>query len=231
MNGGCCRWSIWWGGRTDVKCKVRQRDDGDQVQLRRLRIATAAGEGQEEEKEDEDGAQGANDEEDKDGEGGKGEDEEEGDKKGGKEEDGVAEEDGEAKETRDPFIELESGGKPVHARCPIGPAPNPARHTSRLRLLPNFCRFKPSYNISSYLTPRRSSRYSPSSRKGKRTKSWAATLGAKRPRQVIVRRYSVLQLIIDRKETSRCRETTTTTTFSQECAPRKYRTPPGTNHT
>jgi hypothetical protein len=33
-----------------------------------------------------------------------------------------------------PFIELESGGRPVHARCPIGRAPNPARHTSRLRL-------------------------------------------------------------------------------------------------
>jgi hypothetical protein len=33
-----------------------------------------------------------------------------------------------------PFIELESGGRPVHARYPIGRAPNPAWHTSRLRL-------------------------------------------------------------------------------------------------
>ncbi|KFZ14030.1 hypothetical protein V501_03423 [Pseudogymnoascus sp. VKM F-4519 (FW-2642)] len=32
------------------------------------------------------------------------------------------------------FIELESGGRTVHARCPIGRAPNPAWHTSRLRL-------------------------------------------------------------------------------------------------
>ena len=37
MNGGCCRRSIWWGGRTDVKCRVRQRCDGDQVQLRQQR--------------------------------------------------------------------------------------------------------------------------------------------------------------------------------------------------
>ncbi|ELR03277.1 hypothetical protein GMDG_06025 [Pseudogymnoascus destructans 20631-21] len=32
------------------------------------------------------------------------------------------------------FIEVESGGRPVHARCPIGRAPNSAWHTSRLRL-------------------------------------------------------------------------------------------------
>ncbi len=32
------------------------------------------------------------------------------------------------------FIEVESGGRPVHAPSPIGRAPNPARHTSRLRL-------------------------------------------------------------------------------------------------
>jgi hypothetical protein len=33
-----------------------------------------------------------------------------------------------------PFIELESGGRPVHAPSPIRRAPNPTRHTSRLRL-------------------------------------------------------------------------------------------------
>lgn len=32
------------------------------------------------------------------------------------------------------FIEVESGGRPVHAPSPIGRAPNPAQHTSRLRL-------------------------------------------------------------------------------------------------
>jgi hypothetical protein len=32
-----------------------------------------------------------------------------------------------------PFIQLQSGGRPVHARCPIGRAPNPGGQTAVLR--------------------------------------------------------------------------------------------------